>query len=39
MSGILDATLNVAADPSTWFGPGAVTKIVSQGKKVTGVYK
>jgi hypothetical protein len=35
MSGILDATLNVAADPSTWFGPGAVTKIVSQGKKVT----
>ena len=35
MSGILDATLNVATDPSTWFGPGAVTKIVSQGKKVT----
>jgi hypothetical protein len=36
MSGILDATLNVAADPSTWFGPGAVTKIISQGKKGTG---
>jgi hypothetical protein len=35
MSGILDATLNVAADPSTWFGPGAVTKIISQGKQVS----
>jgi hypothetical protein len=35
MSGILDATLNVAADPSTWFGPGAVTKIIGQGKQVT----
>jgi hypothetical protein len=35
MSGILDATLNVAADPSTWFGPGSVGKIISQGKKVT----
>jgi hypothetical protein len=35
MSGILDATLNVFSDPSTWVGPGAVTKIVSQGKKVT----
>jgi hypothetical protein len=35
MSGILDATLNVFTDPSTWVGPGAVTKIISQGKKVT----
>ena len=35
MSGILDATLNVAADPSTWLGPGAVTKIVSQGKQIS----
>ena len=35
MSGILDATLNVAADPSTYFGPGAVGKIIGQGKKVT----
>ena len=34
MSGILDATLNLAADPSTYLGPGAVTKIVGQGKKV-----
>lgn len=35
MSGILDATLNVASDPSTWFGPGAVGKIITQGKTVT----
>lgn len=35
MSGIVDATLNVAADPSTWFGPGAVGKIISQGQKAT----
>ena len=34
MSGILDATLNVAADPSTWVGPGAVTKIIGNSKKV-----
>lgn len=36
MSGILDATLNVAADPSTWVGPGAVTKIIGNSKKVAG---
>jgi hypothetical protein len=35
MSGIFDATLNVFSDPSTYLGPGAVTKIVSQGKKIT----
>jgi hypothetical protein len=35
MSGILDATLNVATDPSTWFGPGAVTKIIGQGKQIS----
>jgi hypothetical protein len=35
MSGIFDATLNVASDPSTWFGPGAVGKIITQGKKAT----
>lgn len=35
MSGILDATINVGTDPSTWFGPGAVGKIVTQGKKVS----
>jgi len=36
MSGILDATLNIAADPTTYLGPGAVTKIVGQSKKVAG---
>jgi hypothetical protein len=36
MSGVLDATLNVFSDPSTWFGPGAVGKIITQGKKATG---
>jgi hypothetical protein len=34
MSGILDATLNIFSDPSTYAGPGAVTKIISQRKKV-----
>ena len=38
-SGIVDAVLNVAADPSTWFGPGAVGKILTQGKKVTSLTK
>ena len=37
MSGVLDATLNVFSDPSTWFGPGAVGKIISQGKKATSL--
>lgn len=32
MSGIIDATLNIALDPSVWFGPGAVTKIGKGGK-------
>jgi hypothetical protein len=35
LSGIVDATLNVAGDPSIWFGPGAVGKIITQGKKAT----
>lgn len=35
MSGIVDATLNLAADPSTWLGPGAVSKIVGGGKKLS----
>ena len=38
-SGIVDAVLNVATDPSTWFGPGAVGKILTQGKKVTELSK
>ena len=32
-SGIVDATLNVALDPSTWLGPGALTKVARGGKK------
>ena len=32
MSGIIDASLNVALDPTTWFGPGAVTKVLGKGK-------
>jgi predicted acyltransferase (DUF342 family) len=39
LSGIVDATLNVAADPSTWFGPGAVGKIITQGKTFTKISK
>lgn len=35
MSGVLDATLNVGTDPSTWFGPGAVGKIITQNRKVS----
>jgi hypothetical protein len=35
MSGVLDATLNVGLDPSTWWGPGAVGKLITQSKKVT----
>jgi hypothetical protein len=38
-SGIVDAVLNVAADPSIWFGPGAVGKILTQGKKATELSK
>ena len=39
LSGIVDATLNVAADPSFYFGPGAVGKIITQGKKATSLIK
>ena len=39
LSGIVDATLNVAADPSTWFGPGAVGKIITQGKTLSKITK
>ena len=38
-SGIVDAVLNVAADPTTWFGPGAVGKLLTQGKTVTALSK
>jgi hypothetical protein len=32
MSGIVDATLAVGTDPSLWFGPGSITKIIKGGK-------
>lgn len=35
VSGIVDATLNVSLDPSTYVGPGAAGKILTQGKKAT----
>lgn len=34
MSGIIDATLNVALDPTIWLGPGAITKIGKGGKQL-----
>ena len=34
MSGIVDATLAVGTDPSLWFGPGSVTKIIAGGKEL-----
>ena len=33
MSGLLDATLNVALDPTSWIGAGAATKVIRTGKK------
>ena len=39
MSGILDATLNVATDPSMWVGPGSVGKLITQRQKVTQFTK
>ena len=38
LSGIVDATLNVATDPSTWLGPGAI-KIVKEGSKVKLAFR
>jgi hypothetical protein len=38
-SGIVDAVLNVSLDPSIWFGPGAVGRILSQGRTVTTLSK
>lgn len=33
MSGVIDAVLNVGLDPSTWAGPGSVTKVIKGGKE------
>ena len=38
LSGIVDATLNVATDPSTWLGPGAL-KIVKEGNKAKLAFR
>ena len=38
-SGIVDAVLSVALDPSTWFGPGAVGKIITGSKAATTLTK
>jgi hypothetical protein len=38
LSGIVDATLNVATDPATWLGPGAL-KIVKEGNKVKLAFR
>ena len=34
MSGIVDGTLNVALDPSLWFGPGSATAVIRGGKNL-----
>ena len=34
MSGLVDATLNIGLDPSTYLGAGAVTKVVGQGRQL-----
>jgi hypothetical protein len=34
MSGIVDAVVAVGTDPSTWVGPGSVTKIIRGGKEL-----
>jgi len=38
LSGIVDATLNVATDPSTWLGPGAL-KVVKEGSRVKLAFR
>jgi hypothetical protein len=38
-SGIVDAVLNVGLDPTMYFGPGAVTKLISTGSKETKIFK
>ena len=39
LSGYLDAVLSVGLDPSTWFGPGSVGKIITGGKAATQLTK
>ena len=34
MSGIVDGVLAVGTDPSLWFGPGSITKIIKGGKEL-----
>jgi hypothetical protein len=35
MSGVVDAVLAVGTDPSVWFGPGSVTKVIKGGKELS----
>lgn len=35
MSGTIDAVLNIGLDPTIWFGPGSVGKIIQTGKKAS----
>lgn len=39
ISGIIDATLNVALDPTLWFGPGAITGVIRGGAKAKGAVE
>lgn len=39
LSGLVDASLNIALSPDTWFGPGAIGKVVGGGKKLTEAKK
>ena len=39
ISGMIDATLNVALDPTTWVGPGAVTGVIRGGAKAKGAVE
>jgi len=39
ISGVIDATLNVATDPTTWVGPGAVTGVIRGGAKAKGAVE
>ena len=38
MSGIVDSVLAIGTDPSVWFGPGSVTKIIKGGKDAKTIF-
>ena len=37
LSGLIDASLNLALDPSMWFGPGAARAILKGGKELSAL--